>query len=97
MRFLPQIQVIKAGDSITWTNNDPMMPHTVTLPGENSTFSESFAPEGSSTYDGKIKTSSGILLPSQTYTLKFTNPGRYTYICLLHDEIGMIGTIIVLP
>jgi plastocyanin len=29
--------------------------------------------------------------------VKFTKPGTYHYICALHDESGMVGTIIVLP
>jgi len=27
----------------------------------------------------------------------FTGPGIYPYICVLHDELGMVGRIIVLP
>jgi plastocyanin len=29
--------------------------------------------------------------------VKFTQPGVYHYICALHDEDGMVGTVIVLP
>lgn len=38
---------------------------------------------------------SGFLLPGQSFTLKFTKPGTYTYFCALHPN--MFGTIIVLP
>jgi plastocyanin len=31
------------------------------------------------------------------FRVTFTNPGTYPYICALHDELGMKGTVIVLP
>jgi plastocyanin len=31
------------------------------------------------------------------FRITFTNPGTYPYICALHDELGMKGTVIVLP
>ena len=31
------------------------------------------------------------------FRITFTNPGVYPYICALHDDLGMKGTIIVLP
>lgn len=38
---------------------------------------------------------SGLVLPGQSYTLTFTEPGVYSYFCSLH--IGMQGTVIVQP
>lgn len=31
----------------------------------------------------------------KSYTLKFTQPGRYEYICVPHYALGMVGTIVV--
>jgi plastocyanin len=31
------------------------------------------------------------------FRVTFTNPGTYPYICAFHDELGMIGEVIVLP
>jgi hypothetical protein len=31
----------------------------------------------------------------KSYSLKFTQPGRYEYICVPHYSLGMVGTIIV--
>jgi plastocyanin len=31
------------------------------------------------------------------FRVTFTNPGTYPYICALHDELGMKGTVVVLP
>jgi len=36
-------------------------------------------------------------LGSTRFRVTFTNPGVYPYICALHDNLGMVGRIIVLP
>jgi LPXTG-motif cell wall-anchored protein len=61
------------------------------------------APAGGSTYSGKGYTSSGLINGQKdpapgpkTYTLVFDKPGTYTFLCLLHDQMGMTGTITVL-
>ncbi len=36
-------------------------------------------------------------LGSTRFRVTFTNPGVYPYICVLHDDLGMKGIIIVLP
>jgi len=38
---------------------------------------------------------SGLLLPGQSFSLTFTEPGVYPYTCAIHP--GMTGTITVLP
>jgi plastocyanin len=42
-----------------------------------------------------IYAKSPLVLPKKTYTLKvkFKNPGRYNFVCTLHFELGMAGTI----
>ena len=31
------------------------------------------------------------------FRVTFTSPGTYTYICALHDELGMTGQVTVIP
>lgn len=52
-------------------------------------------PQGGKRYDGRGRAGSGLLHPKGSYTLTFTAPGRYAYMCLLHP--GMTGTVIVHP
>jgi plastocyanin len=42
-----------------------------------------------------IYAKSPLVLPKKTYTLKvkFKTPGRYNFVCTLHFELGMSGTI----
>lgn len=53
-------------------------------------------------YTGSGLVSSGILFPPGLpgnppagYRLTFTTPGRFSYVCAIHAEQGMWGTIIV--
>lgn len=108
MRFLPSTLTISVGDSVTWTNPDMMEPHTVTFAPDNQypefPSAKAITPAGGSTYDGTTFTNSGLIvakgipatpgLPTTTsYTLTFTKPGVYTYHCVIHDFLGMIGKI----
>jgi hypothetical protein len=50
-------------------------------------------------YAGSAYYNSGLLLTGspglQTYTVTFSKPGTYEYLCVIHDEGGMKGTIVV--
>lgn len=53
------------------------------------------APEGGTEVTGQGLYNSGILGPGQSYTLSFTKPGVYRYVCVIHAEVGMTGTVTV--
>lgn len=58
------------------------------------------APAGTKTYSGTGFANSGILVPPgapgpTSYSLTFTKPGTYEYICIVHVAEGMRSTIIV--
>lgn len=62
------------------------------------------APAGGATYAGTGFFNSGFMNGTQdpapgprTYKLTFTKPGKYEYICMLHDPTGMSGYVTVLP
>lgn len=64
--------------------------------------SKAAAPTAAKTYDGMGYANSGILFPAgapgnvpHAYSLTFTKPGTYQYLCLVHILEGMKGTIIV--
>lgn len=90
---------VAAGSTVTWTNRDTNLPHTVTFAPVGSTFPtmDPFSPpSGGNTYDGSALVNSGPLMPGQSFSLTFTKPGTYTYHCLFHDDTeNMIGTVVV--
>jgi plastocyanin len=104
VRFEPETRVAHVGDTVTWSNLDPEFPHTITFGTEPSggpfgAFAPSgvdapghatLASPGQSVNSGFI----GADLPFGTqFRATFTAPGTYTYICALHDQLGMVGTI----
>ena len=58
-------------------------------------------PRGTATgYQGDAYLNSGMLIngvPGEPFVVTFTQPGTYDYVCLLHENMGMKGTITVLP
>ncbi|HWQ18620.1 MAG TPA: plastocyanin/azurin family copper-binding protein [Methanotrichaceae archaeon] len=61
-------------------------------------------PAGGRVYSGEGYFNSGVFWGSEvplpgphSYLLTFDTPGNYTYICIFHDYMGMIGQITVLP
>jgi plastocyanin len=105
VRFLPQRLTVHVGQTVTWTNRDPEFPHTVTFgPEPGGGPLGAFAPIGASGGHATVSSNSttvnsgflGAGLPT-TFSATFTTPGTYPYICALHDDLGMTGTIVVLP
>ena len=93
--------------------HDPTEPHTVTFGPESPDPLIQLLPSGGNAYDGTGTTNSGLLSTRRqfayfqlagtpltqvtTFDVKFTKSGTYPYICELHDEIGMVGQVIVNP
>jgi plastocyanin len=124
MRFLPHQINIRAGDTVEWTNQNPVEPHTVTF-GTRPVGFLIFAPSTNVTTDtdgalhGTVNSpadnvNSGILaaaaqdqndggMVNQTalgvtrFRVTFPKPGTFPYRCLLHDDIGMNGIVLVFP
>jgi plastocyanin len=99
-RFIPGNVVVKVGESVTFdmARNAFPVPHTVTFgpPPANP-----FAPTGDPTNFQGAALSSGVILPAgfgpppSTFTVKFTKAGTYSYVCLLHAGMGMVGQVVV--
>ncbi|MGK2966805.1 MAG: plastocyanin/azurin family copper-binding protein [Tepidiformaceae bacterium] len=108
MQFFPAGASIKTGDSIVWTNDGPV-PHTVTFniqsaPAEVLANPDIFAvppfkPAAGAGFDGATFAHSGIVgdgFPDgKTFELTFSKAGTYNYICVLHADQAMVGTVTV--
>jgi len=103
MTFYPSSLTIYAGDKVVWLEASTNDVHTVTFVSPGMPIPEfgaplSFAVMGNNTdYNGTGYYNSGPMIVGQNYELTFTKPGVYTYVCLIHDSLGMIGHIVVLP
>lgn len=99
--FFPASVNIKEGDSVKWSNTTTT-PHTVTFgtPPEGDPFELPMS-KPAATYDGTGFWNSGILgvnpedasQSNPTFEMTFSKAGTYNYVCLLHEAMGMVGTV----
>ncbi len=82
--FDPVGLTVTVGDTVRWTMA-PGEPHTVT----SGTYDSSTGAQPDGRFD------SGFLVPGETFSVTFTSAGSYPYLCLLHADSGMVGTITV--
>jgi len=99
-QFFPAKLHVRVGQTVTWDNSGTT-PHVVIF-GEDvdpaiAGFSPPTAPAGSDYLGGAFLTGpiGAAPSPSSSFTLRFTRPGDYPFICTLH--VGMAGTITVDP
>ncbi len=105
MRFLPGTLTVSVGQTVTWTNRAVGTPHTVTFGtppsgdqqnpvGTDGPGHATISSTSQSVHSGFI----GASFPAgATFNVLFTAPGTYRYICTLHADLGMVGTVVVTP
>lgn len=107
MRFSSSSLIVHVGDTVHFVNRDPFTPHTVTFgaeplggdPGLVAPANRTAPFNLPTSYDGSFNLSSGFLLSflpwGNEFDVTFTTAGTYSYICGLHDIMGMVGTVTV--
>jgi plastocyanin len=118
VRFKDENIVIHAGQTVEWTNHDPVTPHTITFGQEPSNVLGPPSSNVTTDADGALhatinspmdSVNSGLIvaalqeqsgeqqspLGTTRFRVTFPNPGVFTYRCVLHDNLGMIGTVTV--
>jgi plastocyanin len=119
VRFMHPDKIVHVRDTVEWTNDDPITPHTITFgvepanpmpPSANVTMD----PDGAlhaTVSSPKDNVHSGFIaaapqnqiglpqppLSITRFRVMFTRPGIFEYKCVLHDNLGMVGRVIVLP
>ena len=78
--FSPATLTVKAGDMVTWVNDDDT--------AHNIAFEIEF--NGAPTREKPVKVSM-----TEGYSLVFEKTGTYHYVCKIHENYDMKGTIIV--
>lgn len=89
--FSPAAIRVRAGQTVQWRNTSPIG-HTVTA-------DRSLAknPANVKLPDGAEPFHSGDIAAGEVWQHTFTVPGTYQYVCLPHEQQGMIGKVIVDP
>lgn len=87
--FDPPRVEISAGDTVVWRNKSVVL-HTVTADK-----SRAKRPDSVLLPDGVEPFSSTHIQPARIYRHTFTVPGTYRYFCVLNEEVGMVGEVVV--
>ena len=89
--FSPREVTIRTGESVTWKNSSKEN-HTVTAdPSRAAKRDDVSIPSGAKPFH------SGDIAPGKTWKQTFNTPGTYKYVCLHHEDHGMMGTVTVKP
>jgi plastocyanin len=89
--FRPATVRIRTGQTVQWRNTSPIG-HTVTAdPSHVKNPANVALPDGAEPFH------SGNIAAGEVWQRTFTIPGTYRYVCLPHEQQGMIGTVIVDP
>jgi plastocyanin len=88
-RFEPAELTVPKGSTVTWINKGQAV-HTATDdPSKAINKSNAVLPIGAQPFD------SGSVPAGASYSHTFDVPGEYTYFCIPHESLGMVGHITV--
>jgi plastocyanin len=86
-RFVPEELKIKVGTTVEWKNTGATL-HSVTADASQAQVKSHVSlPKGAKPFD------SGFMPPGATFSHTFTVPGEYKYICIPHEQNGMLGEV----
>jgi len=94
-RFVRDHVVVHLGDTVSFMAG-PGAPHTVTF-GQEPPGLAILAPSGDPTHYSGGDVNSGVLAPGVPFKVTFTAVGTFHYICAIHDDMGMVGDVVVEP
>lgn len=87
--FAPETVRIRAGQTVQWRNTSPIT-HTVTADRSLAADPDHvILPAGAEPFH------SGEIKAGEVWQRQFPVPGTYRYVCLPHEQQGMIGTVVV--
>lgn len=87
--FNPPSIRIRSGQTVQWRNTS-IVTHTVTADASLAANPANVAlPQGAQAFH------SGKIEAGQVWSHTFTVPGTYRYVCLPHEQQGMMGTVVV--
>jgi plastocyanin len=89
LTFEPRKIEVSVGAKLTWTNAGKIA-HTVTADR-----SKAADPSLVSIPAGTKEWDSGLVNEAESYSRTFEKPGTYRYICIPHEGVGMVGTVVV--
>jgi copper-containing nitrite reductase len=91
MSFSPATVTINAGEQVVWKNTSSFYHNVVNDPARALRRVDVSSPTGTTPF------ASVMLQPGTNFYHVFDKPGIYHYVCVVHENSGMKGTVIVRP
>jgi plastocyanin len=91
MSFSPATVTINAGEQVVWKNTSSFYHNVVNDPARALRRVDVSSPTGTTPF------ASVMLQPGTSFYHVFDKPGIYHYVCVVHENSGMKGTVIVRP
>jgi plastocyanin len=88
-KFDPAQVTVAKGTAVTWQNASTMVHSATDDPSKAVNKSDAALPSGAQPWD------SGLLQPGQSWSHTFDVAGTYSYFCVPHETLGMVGKITV--
>jgi plastocyanin len=88
-KFSPATLTVPKGMTVTWQNASTMVHSATDDPAKAVNKSDAALPAGAQPWD------SGLIQPGQSWTHTFDVAGNYSYFCIPHETLGMLGKITV--
>jgi plastocyanin len=92
--FKPAEVTVRVGESVVWKNTSKDV-HTVSTDPER--VKGPARKDWVSVPEGAKPFHSGDVRPGDRWKMTFSVPGTYKYVCTIHEEHGMMGTVVVKP
>ncbi|MCL9817651.1 cupredoxin domain-containing protein [Natronocalculus amylovorans] len=97
--FTPETYTIEVGDTVTWENTSTRA-HTVTaydelIPEDAEFFATGGYENEQTAREEWADRGGGGIDNGEQFAHTFAVPGNYGYVCIPHEQGGMIGTIVV--
>lgn len=95
--FIPEVHEVAAGDTVVWKNTSGA-DHTVTayedrIPEDAAYFATGGYESEETAREKWYDSLGGGLGPGETFEHTFEIPGTYNYVCIPHEQAGMVGTV----
>jgi plastocyanin len=95
--FVANAVVIDTGSVIRWSNPSSLPHNVVGILNQTTSVGNITASSAGNNSASAIAIDSGFIDPGESWQYRFEKEGIFNYLCTIHSEEGMRGTIIVTP
>ena len=95
--FIPNTVIVKEGSILRWSNPSNLPHNVVGVFNQTTGLGAAAKSSGLIHKNSTGNNNSGFIQPTNSWQYHFSKAGVFNYLCTIHSEEGMRGTIIVVP